>query len=167
MQQNSKPSFQTLAIISAAMHFSAVILVFLVFFLSQTEHWENNLSLNVEENFGMIYFVLATVAIINAMLCLYWPAIASKIKNPPNAQNDIEMSSGEVPRKSLFLNYSNVDERITALTIVRLALGESIVILGFVGAFLGQSAFLILPFALAGLALQIVFGPIVGKILSK
>lgn len=145
---NGGKSLIPLRIISFAMHFSILIYVFIVFFLSQTQGWPvKTWGEWIQPDFQVIFYVLVGVAVFNGFLTVIVPLLFSPRK--PDSTRPV----------SLFFDFKNFTPRMFTQTILRLAFSESVAILGFVLAFLNQSPWLIVPFAVVALILQVVFAP--------
>lgn len=157
----SPPSFQTLVIISIAQHISILFLILVSFFLANQGKGGWVMGWRVEQTSRMIFLALLAVAATTAFLGLYYPAIVKAGK-----QDDM-LNDAEVKGYNLFCDFQVVDAKLQTLTIVRMALCESVAIFGFVLAILNQSFLIIVPFASLALILQFMVGPIAGRFLHR
>ena len=164
----AKPSFQTIAIVSLAMHFSILLITAITFFLGSTMNWE--LTLKIKPELQIVCFILSTLAIINALLSILIPTLFKRESNfETKSTNNFYQNEvcDNTAKKSLFLYYLNLDQKTFSLTIIRFALAESVVLMGFVLSFLNQSTLAIIPFAFIALSLQIVFSPLLAKVIKR
>ena len=146
------PSLSALKIVSLAIHFSVLIYVFIIFILARSQAWDPASwgEMIKPENEILVYVLIALSGIM-----FFISLMAPQFFRSKNSQ-----ASGE---GNLILNFSEFTPHVYTLTILRLALAESIAIFGFVLAFLNQSPWLIVPFALVSMALQVVVGPWIKK----
>jgi hypothetical protein len=146
VQQNQPP----IRVIALALHMTIFIYVFVVFFLASQGQWTFGWTLG--EGKEIIVLILAFAASINGTLSLFLPRLLKGMAPPPSVPYEVN----EAP---LFFDFSNVTPKLLSLTIVRMALAEAVAIFGLVAAFLNQAAYWVLPFAAAGLILQVLVGP--------
>ena len=141
-------SLRQLKIVSIAIHFSVLFYVFIVFFLAKSEAWtpvEFTEMLRLEHE--LLFYILIGLSGVMFLLSLMAPQFIR-----------VADSSRSQPQ-GIFLDFTNFTPRIFTVTILRLAFAESIAIFGFVLAFLNQSPWFILPFAIVSLIVQILVGP--------
>lgn len=106
------------------------------------------------------------VALILAVLVIVLPKLIPL--QPAPDQTDYQRMLTDAPTTtSAWLDYAHSTPRLHTLTILRLALAESIAVIGWVMALLMANALLYIPFAALALLLQVVFGPIVGFVRSN
>lgn len=137
-------------LVAAALHFSILIYVFVVFFMASQGQWTYGWTLGEGKEF--IVMILAFNALIAGALSLFLPRIMKGMAPPPSVPH-------EVNQAPLFYDFSDVTPKLQSLTITRMALAEAVAIFGLVAAFLNQAAYWVLPFAAVGLLLQILVGP--------
>ncbi len=148
-----------LYIIGLALHMSVAIYVGIIFFLSSNGGWVNHWAFQADQE--VISYALVFMAINSACLSVLFPRFLKiKISSPKPAY---DLGVDETSR--LFFDFSVIDPPLQTLTIIRMALAESIAIFGFVVAMLNQSAFLIVPFAVLGFLIQVAVGPF-GKLIG-
>lgn len=155
-------NFFTLLIIEMAMHFSIALFVFVVFVLKQS--WEANPQ-EVPADIGVLRLALTAVCFTTTALSLIFPLISPAKVKGQNIET-VLMPSSEVPpfwHKLILKIEPEQIQHVQTVAIVRMALGESIAIMGFVIAFLGRDASLIIPYAAWGLVLQVIVGPLFAK----
>jgi len=154
MKQTPERSISTsqMMIIAAALHLSIFIHIFIIFYLARAaEGWVTGWFLKEGGHIFLIIFSMASL--VTGSLSLFFPKI---VKVGPKA---IPTMLHEVEVTPLFFDFSNVTPMIYTQTIVRMALAESFSIFGFVLSILNNATHWILPFAAAGLLLQILVGP--------
>jgi hypothetical protein len=146
IQKNQPP----IRIIALAMHLSILIYIFIVFFMASQGQWARGWILGAGKE--VIVMILAFNALVAGALSLFLPRIMKGMAPPSTVPH-------EVSRAPLFFDFTDVTPKLQSLTITRMALAEAVAIFGFVAAFLNQAAYWVLPFAAAGLLLQILVGP--------
>lgn len=142
------PTVKTLVILSLAMHMSILMIVFVCFLCASQSNWD--MGFNIQPENDLLFKILSGVAVVNATLAMNFP----KILRDKNADPTVV--------EGVILDFSQFSPRLMQLTIIRMALSESIVLFGFVQAFINHSFGVILPYALIGLTLQFLLGPIFG-----
>jgi len=149
-----------LLVIEMAMHFSILIYVFVLFSLAHSAGtWASGWVLKPENQ--MLLYVFVALSFASSMLVVMAPKFVANKKTAESGLNP------GAPAEGIFLDYSQTDGRVNKITIMRMAFAESIAIYGFILAFLNQAAWLVLPFAVLALALQVIFGPAVGKMMGN
>ena len=141
-----KPGFHPIYIIAAVLHLSIFVCVGIAFFLADTLQWVFSAQLRPEFTFLTGIFVFISLG--NALLSLKAPRIFKKLVFQ-NANDPMQ------------------EQPLLTITIIRMALAESIVLLGFALSFLQQNHFWILPFAAFSLLLQCLVGPFTTFLRSK
>jgi F0F1-type ATP synthase membrane subunit c/vacuolar-type H+-ATPase subunit K len=138
-------------IIAAALHVSILIYGFVVFLLARSSGgW--TMGWNLRPGNEILFYALAGASAMTGLLSVVLPRLLRSAAPAPSTPHEV----GQAP---LFFDFSQVTPQLLSLTITRMALAETIAIFGFVLAFLNQAASWILPFAAAGLLLQILVGP--------
>lgn len=136
-------NLRTLRIISAAMMAAGLIYAGVVFFVV-TEPVEVDMTLN-------LFTLVAALGSAVAILPLRRSLIGSLALMPDAGHAPAEPPSEEATRRVL--------ARYRTGTIVSFALAESVILFGFVQAFLNQEGWRILPFLLAGELLMVMLLP--------
>ena len=151
-QEPQKPiPLAKMQILAVALHFSILIYVSIAFFLATSSpDWVMGWTL--KEEYRILAYVLIAVSIAAGALALSIPKI---MKNTPPQR----MTPYDAAESPLFFDFSNITRRIQTLTILRMALAESIVLYGLILSILNQALYWVLPFAAVGLLLQILVGP--------
>lgn len=157
-----KPSiFFSLVVIEAAMHFSVGILVFIAHVISGSSSPE---SASVPENIQLLIPIFSLLAFTEAMLSLFFPLIKKPPQKPKSATEVLAASVEVKPfLHRIILNIIDNPQYFQTMTIIRMAMAESIVVFGLVLALLTHQSFIIYPFAAAGLIIQIIVGPVFAK----
>lgn len=155
-------SSANLYIICLAFSFAVISLTFVAFFIAPPQN--GNLNWNIKPENEIIYFALTVVALINAMLSIFAPALFAGLLR---SSSENKQPSYQVPQKSLLLNFDPITPAVYLLTLIRLALAESIAIFGFILSFLNESPFIILPYALIALCIQLIVGPLFSKVVKR
>lgn len=153
----SPPTYRTLVIISLALHVSLGIYIFIPFFLAtqnQWVDWTHGWVLKPEQ--AMLLWAFVGASAFSAIMVVMIPRLMTVSKKPEDPMVAPRRNQGEV-----FLDFGNFTPRIFIQTIVRLALAESIAIYGLVLAFVNQAPWWVVPFTVAALSLQVLFGPLV------
>lgn len=156
MNGNQLPSYFLLAVIGIGLHVSIAIYVGVVFFLSQGAGWTTQWV--IHEDKRLIFNILAGLSTVMALLAFYLPRLLPPASRLPGQPTRV----GETDRPLIF-DFKIVDQRIMTVTIVRMALAESVAIYGLINAFLNQSLSVVFPFAAGGLLVQFVVGPFFRK----
>lgn len=154
MKQTPGPTIPPaqMMLIAGALHFSILIYIFVIFLLAKSsEGWVMGWFL--KEGGNVFLFVFGAAALMAGTFSLLVPRIMK------GGSSEMPSTPHEVLEKPLFFDFSSITPRIQTLTILRMALAESVAIFGFVLSMLNQSSHWILPFAAAGLLLQILVGP--------
>jgi len=138
-----------LKIITAAMMFSVIIYFGLVNFLGSQNHWP--FSFEMDDSKKTIAMALSLVGLMSLALSFYFPRIF-KPQNPT-------IEAGLQETVPLFLDFSKAGPQHVTLTIIRLALAESVAIQGLVLSFLLQSTAWIVPFGFLALFTQFLVSP--------
>lgn len=129
---------RSIKIIAAALHATIFVYVGIVFFLGQNQGWVS--SMRPRPGMEPLVAALSMASLITSMLAIYFPRI---------------MKAGD----SLFFDFETITPQIQTVTIIRMALAESVAIFGIVVSFTNQMTMIIVPFAVVGLFLQILVGP--------
>lgn len=158
--QTHPPTFVNLVIMSLALHLSIAIYVFVAFFLEKSAGWAEGWHITAEKQ--ILLFALSGASIMTGLLAVIFPRLM-KAKAPEPSVASSPLGQEE----NLIFSFQTIDPRTQSLTIIRMALAESIALFGLILAFLNQSAPLILPYAAAALLLQFVVGPIFGKMYRR
>lgn len=138
-----QPSKTTLKLVAFALHFSCLIFIGLIFFMASSKgEWTYQFNILKQPQIVMIFCFLA---IVESVLVILFPMIA---------KNSQSSNSGK-----LWFNFDKLHMHDYNLTIIRMALAESICILGFVVALLNHDALWILPFYGVSQILQVLVGP--------
>lgn len=148
-----------LTILSAALHISILIYVVLVFLLAHIGGWSSPWSIHPDNE--ILLYGLMGAAFVNGMLAVYAP----RLFKDPKAQ----ASGVPYQEEPLFFDFSNttVTPRMRGMTIIRMASAESVALFGLILAILNQSVAIIVPFAVAGLLLQIAVGAFGGLLIRR
>lgn len=158
MANEKEIPFLPLAIISFALHVSILLYVGIPAFLaSNSPDWVFGWRVFPEQN--TIFWTLVMVAVLDSGLAIAFPLISKKGIAAP------ESAVGGPAPQSLFLNFSPLSMPVQQITIVRMAIAESVAIFGLVLAMLNRSVLVAIPFCLVGLLVQFIVGPIWGKFL--
>lgn len=142
--------------VSVGLHVSILVYIFVLFFLGNTGGWPAGWHVNPENR--ILLFALSGLSIVIGLLAVGLPFFMKK-----KLVDASTPSSSSHQESNLILNFQTPDAQTQSITIIRMALAEAIALFGFVLAFLNQSAFVALPYAGAGLLLQIFVGPLFGK----
>ena len=146
--------------ISLNLHLSIVIYVVIVFYLERSAGWPGGWHIDAERQ--ILVLALSGASLMTGSLAVIFPKLM-KAKPPESPV----VSSPIGQEESLIFSFQTIDARTQSVTIIRMALAESIALFGLVLPFLNQSALLILPFAVASLIIQFLVGPIFGKMCRR
>lgn len=160
MNNQTQPTLLAIKIINGAMMFSQLIFVFVAFMVSQGS--DIQMQFKLREGTQTIVMIFGMIAGMQSLMVLFAPKFLKRSTNQqvaPKQNLSPEDLLNSEPASSLFFDFSSFDQYIYTTTIIRLALAESIGILGFVIAVLNKAVPLMLPFTLLSLSLQFVVGP--------
>ncbi|EKD42184.1 MAG: hypothetical protein ACD_73C00279G0003 [uncultured bacterium] len=135
--------------INIALMVSVLIYVGISYFIGMQNGWTS--SMQIKEGGQMLVFIFP-------LLSLSLIAVSFIIPNFLKPK-DLGVESAEI-KSFIFLNYDEVTPWIQKATIMRLALVESVAVLGLVLSLINQDIAWICPYALVSLCLQYVLGPL-------
>lgn len=150
-------SLPQLKIVSVAISISTLALLVVSFVLnSQVVGGPGLFEFSILQGNEMVTLVIAALSIPAALLSLVIPKFLDKTPNDPINPH---ITDGSV----VFYNWQNFKSAMFTVTLVRLALCESIAIYGFVISFLNHAFFNMIPFVMVALYLQFIYGPFFQK----
>ena len=154
-------NYQSLVIISLALHFSLLIYVFILYYLGYSNHWFLwTPDFRLFPGYVRLFYIFVPLSITMAALALLFPKLASRRTQAQNL-------GAIVPSSGLFYNFTPLTPEIQSHTIIRMAIAESVAILGFVLGYLNHAPLVAVPFVLAGLVVQFLVGPVFGRMSSR
>lgn len=141
---------QPIKIISAALHASILMYIGVAFFMAKNSALDWTTAWVIRPENQTLLYVLTGVAVVAGLYSLLLPRFAKDPRSQTAASGAVE---------PLFFDFSeSITPRILNLTIVRMALAEAVAIQGLVLSLNNRSAMVIVPYAIAGLVLQILVG---------
>lgn len=157
---NNRPSLpEAQIIIALGLHASILIYVFVAFIMSHNEEWI--MGWRVAEEFKILFAVLTFVSFLMAAIVFMIP----RLMGLSEANQETILSGSYISEK----NSNEVTPTIkqTNVTVIQMALAESIALFGLVLSILNKSFMIIIPYAFFSLAIQFSVSPLRKKLFSQ